>query len=191
MKRNGFSLIELIAVIGLMGILAAVGTASFRTWESKHQVEKQVKEMYADLNSIRIAAMHENRSHFLTGGANRVEAYRDTDPAPDGNGALTVGSDTPVCMWTRGFHDAEDANCPGGGLSYKNLTYGSSWSGGGNTIQFTARGLATLDSLGTICVFSTVNPSYDCIKISRTRIIMGKIINQGGACGEANCQEKR
>ncbi|OPY75939.1 MAG: hypothetical protein A4E65_03340 [Syntrophorhabdus sp. PtaU1.Bin153] len=191
MKRNGFSLIELLAVMALIGILAGLGTVSFRGWASRHEVEKQVKEIYADLASARIAAMRENRSYFVRGAANQLQAYRDTSPDPHGDGALTVGSDKAVCMWPRGADVAADANCPSGGLSYKNLTYGLSWSGSSNTIQFTARGLASPDSLGTACVFSTVNPSYDCIKVSRTRIILGKIANQGGGCVRDNCQEKR
>jgi prepilin-type N-terminal cleavage/methylation domain-containing protein len=191
MKRDGFSLIELLAVMALIGVLAGLGTVSFRSWASRHEVEKQVKEIYADLGRTRIAAMRENRSYFIRGAANQLQAYRDTSPAPDGDGALTVGSDKAVCMWPRGADDGADVNCPDGGLSYKNLTYELSWSGGSNTIQFTARGLAGADSLGTACVFSTVNPSYDCIKISRTRIILGKIVNQGGGCVSDNCREKR
>ncbi|WP_028893306.1 pilus assembly FimT family protein [Syntrophorhabdus aromaticivorans] len=193
MKGNGFSLIELLAVITIMGIVAGLGTVSYRAWVSRHEVEKQVKEIYADLGRTRIAAMRENRSHFITLEANKLRAYRDTDPdGTDGDGVLTVGKDAFLCMWSRGFHDGADADCAGGGLSFRNLAYNLSWSGEDvDTIQFTARGLAAPNSLKTICVFSAVNPSYDCIKVFTTRIIMGKITNQGGKCINDNCQEKR
>jgi hypothetical protein len=55
-------------------------------------------------------------------------------------------------------------------------------------LEFTKWGVVTPER--TICVFSTYDPDYDCIIVSRTRINMGKIANQGNPCQSANCDAK-
>jgi len=62
------------------------------------------------------------------------------------------------------------------------------WNGAA-TLRFNARGLSNTNK--TICVFSTHNPSHDCIVVSSTRIHMGKIKNQSGGCDDANCEAKK
>ena len=65
MKKNGFSLIELLVVMIILGIVASLGTVSFTGWVRKHDLESQVKEMYTDLMNARLTAMHQNRTILL------------------------------------------------------------------------------------------------------------------------------
>ena len=188
MKKDGFSLIELLVVMIILGILASLGTVSFTGWVRKHDLESQVKEMYTDLMSARLTAMHQNRNHFITLSANQLRAYEDTNPA-NGDGILTLGSDGPLCMWERKRDDPADATCPGNAsLSFKNLKFPAAWSNT-TTLEFNARGLSNTNN--TICVFSSYNPSYDCIVVSATRIRMGKLLNQSGGCNSGNCEPKK
>lgn len=188
MKRDGFSLIELLAVMVILGILATLGTVSFTGWVRKHDLESQVKEMYTDLMNARLTAMHQNRTHFITLSANQLRAYEDSNPAPAGDGSLTIGSDNTLCIWERRRGEAADASCPSSSASsFRNLQFPATWSGT-STLEFNARGLS--GSNNTICVFSTYNPSYDCIVVSTTRIRMGKLTTQTG-CSSANCQAKK
>jgi prepilin-type N-terminal cleavage/methylation domain-containing protein len=180
MKKDGFSLIELLVVIIILGIVASLGTVSFTGWIRKHDLESQVKEMYTDLMNARLTAMHQNRSHFISLSANQITASEDTD----GDGA----GDSPLCMWNRNRGDPVDASCPNDkSLSYKKLLFPTTWNGTA-TLDFNTRGLSNTNN--TICVFSTYNPSYDCIVVSATRIRMGKLKNQSG-CSSANCEPKK
>jgi prepilin-type N-terminal cleavage/methylation domain-containing protein len=189
MKKDGFSLIELLVVMIITGILATLGTVSFTGWVRKHDIESQVREMYTDLMNARLTAMHQNRTHFITLSTNQMRAYEDNDPAPNGDGSLTLGSDNPLCLWERKRDDAVDTACPfSGSLSYKNLKFPATWNGTA-TLEFNARGLSNSDK--SICVFSTHNPSYDCIVVSTTRIRMGKLINQSGGCNSGNCEQRK
>jgi prepilin-type N-terminal cleavage/methylation domain-containing protein len=196
MKEDGFSLIELLVVIVILGIVAGLGTVSFRGWVSKHELESQVKEMYTDLMNARFTAMHQNKTHFVTLSANQLRAYEDTSPTPNGDGALTVGSDGPLCIWERKRGEPVDATCPSNSsLSFKNLKYPATWSDTASTeLAFNVRGLYNSLTPKTICVFSTHNPSYDCIVVSQTRIIMGKLKNQNSGCNSGvsgNCEPKK
>ena len=180
MKKDGFSLIELLVVVIILGIVASLGTVSFTGWIRKHDLESQVKEMYTDIMNARLTAMHQNRSHFISLSANQITASEDTD----GDGA----GDSPLCIWNRNRGDPVDASCPNDkSLSYKNIKFPATWNGTA-TLEFNARGLSNTNK--TICVFSTYNPSYDCIVVSTTRIRMGKLINQSG-CNSANCEPKK
>ncbi len=75
MKKDGFSLIELLVVVIILGIVASLGTVSFTGWIRKHDLESQVKEMYTDLMNARLTAMHQNRNHFISLSANQITAY--------------------------------------------------------------------------------------------------------------------
>ena len=180
MKKNGFSLIELLVVMVILGILAGLGTVSFRGWVRKNELESQVKEMYTDLMNARLTAMHRNTTHLISLSVNQISGSVDTN----GDGA----GDTGLCIWSRGKGDPVDGGCPDDkSLSYKKLAYPMTWNGA-TTLGFNARGLSTNK---TICVFSTLNPSHDCIVVSSTRIRMGKIKNQSGGCDDANCEAKK
>jgi prepilin-type N-terminal cleavage/methylation domain-containing protein len=188
MKKDGFSLIELLVVVIILGIVASLGTVSFTGWIRKHDLESQVKEMYTDLMNARLTAMHQNKAHFISLSANQITASEDTDG--DGTG------DGPLCMWERKRDDPADASCPGNAsLSFKNLKFPAVWSDiSTTTLEFNPRGLYNTPIAKTICVFSTYNPSYDCIIVSQTRISMGKLNNQNGGCNSGasgNCQPKK
>jgi len=195
MRNNGFSLIELLTVMVLVGIMAGLGTVSFRGWIRKHELESQVKEVYTDLMDARITAMHRNRVHFVALAANSLRAYEDTNPAPNGDRILTLGADGPLCMWERRSGEPADSTCSGNGsLSYKNLKYSMTWNGS-STLGFNTRGLTNTPC--TICVNYTTNPSiptnaqYDCISLSSTRMHLGKLVNKAGGCTSGNCAETR
>jgi prepilin-type N-terminal cleavage/methylation domain-containing protein len=184
MKKDGFSLIELLIVIIILGIVASLGTVSFTGWIRKHDLESQVKEMYTDFMNARLTAMHQNKAHFISLSANQITASEDTD----GDGA----GDSPLCIWNRNRGDPVDAGCSSDkSLSYKNLTFPITWNGSTTTLEFNQRGLYNTPITKTICVLSTYDPSYDCIVVSATRIRMGKLLNQSGGCNSGNCEPKK
>ena len=53
MKRDGFTLIELIIVIAIIGILAVALGFQFTGWMARYQVESQIKAMHSDLMTAR------------------------------------------------------------------------------------------------------------------------------------------
>lgn len=62
-NRNGFSLTELIVVIALIAVLVSVATLSFNDWTRKYGIEAQLKEMHADMTSIRLRAIQTKERH--------------------------------------------------------------------------------------------------------------------------------
>ncbi|MCX5804651.1 MAG: GspH/FimT family pseudopilin [Proteobacteria bacterium] len=177
MKSNGFSMMELLVVIAIAGILAGLAIASFTGFSRKYNVDNQVRKIYSDLTNVRIMAMNKNRTHFVTLASTGYTAYDDNSPSPDGDDTLTVGSDSVVLTSNQALNLSTVKT---------NEFYSIVWSGSAQ-MSFNSRGICTTPN--TICVYSNIQPLYDCIKVSSTRILMGKLTTQG-VCSGSNCQAK-
>jgi len=156
MRESGFSLIELIVAVAIIGTLITVATMNFSEMTRKAHIESQIKMMYADLMTIRSQALlqKQERSAVVatTGGVTTFSIYS--------SGEITVA---PV--------------------SQRVLHYPVVWNSTG-VISFDTRGLETNPL--SICVEPSGNPAnQDSIVVSATRINMGKR-NAGGGCAATN-----
>jgi type IV fimbrial biogenesis protein FimT len=57
MKPRGYSLVELLIVIAIIGVLLTICSIAFSNWVQKYRVESQFKSMYADLMAARSQAL--------------------------------------------------------------------------------------------------------------------------------------
>ncbi len=161
MNKNGFTLIELIVVLGIIFILLAIAGISGKAWLDKYRVETQMKEMFVDLMHARVSAMQRNRLHIVTfnpsvAAATQYTIYEDTNPLPDGDGALQTASDRQVMQ--------------------KNINPIYAVQTGAIRIDFNPKGLVSaglVDTQTTVRVNGSFGSAYDCIVISLTRIRMG------------------
>ena len=159
--RGGFTLLEILITIAIVGILVAIAVGNFGGLNEKYKVEEETKQLYADLMDARGRAMQRNRMFFVRISATGYATYEDTYTAPDGNGVWDNTSDTRV------------ANVTG--------THAITTDGGANAFEFNRNGIASV-TLGNIRFSSTAIPDYDCITVRPTRIKMGQYI--GGVCVE-------
>jgi len=174
MKRDGFTLVEILTVIAIIGIVAGMAVISFRGMVRRYNVESQIKELYSDLVNTRVMAMSTKRTHFVDIKSGQYSAYVDTNttnPNQDGDGILQEATDVRLAGYPKTFK------------------FPLSWGGGSTTIEFSPKGLAN-NIPNTFCVFSNINPAYDCIVVSPTRIILGRLKNQG-SCSSGNCETKQ
>jgi prepilin-type N-terminal cleavage/methylation domain-containing protein len=191
MKNNGVTLVELLVTLSIIGILLIAVGLQYTGWIRKYSVESTTKDIYSDFMEARTRAMQQNREHF----AILVDAtsYAMID---DENGDGDWDADANFTL------DAGDAMLP---TFPKTVEYDLTWNGAvpaNIAINFEEQGIVqpTATPLGgTLCIFtdedgdgiSEVDPDYDCIVISQTRINMGKLASQAvGDCNAANCDTK-
>ena len=60
-ERNGFSFVELMVVIALVGALAAISMPSFLRGMPEKRVKAAARNMYANLQKARLLAVKRNR----------------------------------------------------------------------------------------------------------------------------------
>jgi len=75
MREEGFSLIEVIVVIGIAGILMAIATLQFNEWTRKSNIEAQTKMMYADLMTVRGEALFRKKERIVRLTGNQFSVY--------------------------------------------------------------------------------------------------------------------
>jgi prepilin-type N-terminal cleavage/methylation domain-containing protein len=184
MKQGGFSLIELLVVVGIISILVVVLGFEFTGWQARYNVETQIKTMHIDLMTARQKAMQKNTQY--------VAVLLSADPACSDNKSSYLicedGNSNGVCG------DSQDTTMPS--LSKNCLRYQMNSDLGGAPIIMNQRGLLMTAQNGantniflnniwltnpdTGAVYNSSEVDYDCISLSATRIGVGKY--DGATC---------
>jgi prepilin-type N-terminal cleavage/methylation domain-containing protein len=157
--RHGFTLLEIMIVIAILGILVVLAVGDFGGMNEKYKVEAETKQFYADIMDARGRAMQRNRWFFVRISTYGYLTYEDR-PLPDGDGA---------------FDNTVDALATSVTVRHAISTV---LAGGDTNFEFNRNGIA--NDNGTIRFVSTAQPDYDCITINPTRIKMGQYIGVGG-----------
>jgi prepilin-type N-terminal cleavage/methylation domain-containing protein len=181
-NSKGFNLIELLIIIAIMGIVAALAAPNLTNLVRKNRIENQTRRIYTDLSNMRVRAMSTNRMHcliFQPAPVNHYQVISDTnnngqcDAAPPDTEVLRrAGIDIVPFTFTNNVPAKEE------------ISFTPSFAGGA---IFNGRGLATIQ--GTICVTApNIQPSRNCVVINPTWIRMGRL-PLGAQCNATNCDE--
>ncbi|MDQ5987676.1 MAG: hypothetical protein CSYNP_03421 [Syntrophus sp. SKADARSKE-3] len=144
--QQGFSLVELIIVIGLIGILGAVAISSFRGYRDNSNLRTAARDIATDIAATRGRAMSERvqyRIQFTT--TNNTYGIWQCDDA--GNNCVLLQTKTPTVFGTAS------------GLTLANPNFG-----GGTIISFFTRGTLSQGSVQVVngrnsTATVTVNPT--------------------------------
>jgi len=93
-KNSGFTLLELMIVIAIIGITSAIAVPNFISWLPKNRMKSAARDIYSTIQSARIRAVKEGRRVVVdfntgTGAAGTYNVFID-----DGRGGGTPRDNT-------------------------------------------------------------------------------------------------
>lgn len=152
----GFSLLELLITMAIMGIVMSISTISFNSWTRKSHIEKQIRELFTDLSESRSRAFHEKKEFRVTF--------------------------QPKSYVIKSYSSEAEPRSSGKIISNKTLTYGLTSKSGTNLdgdisdkfVEFDVRGWGT-NNFTVIVNPLDADSSLNCLVIYDTRVNMGKI----------------
>jgi type II secretion system protein H len=166
MTSKGFSLVELVVILAIIGILLSISALNFGSWQRKNNVERYVKELYSDLQEARMKAAYTKKRQGVELGASQVE-FREFSSEADVTGTVTSKKQLPF-----------------------SLTWSTWTTPASNRIEFDTNGVMIDKTSKVICVSTTENAPYDAIVVSAAMTSMGKVTDRANPCGETNVTQK-
>lgn len=119
-RRYGFSTIELLAVVALMGIIAAIALPSWRRLFPSYALNNSTRQIQSELHHLKMRAVAENIGFELGFqlGANQYTISRDsqvltTKPIAEGTHITKAGTITFSPRGTAGANRVRLANLDG------------------------------------------------------------------------------
>jgi prepilin-type N-terminal cleavage/methylation domain-containing protein len=134
-SREGFTLIETMMVLAVLGIIMAMAAPNFSKWKEKHEINGQAQKVYFDLMLARTTAVKNNnivRVAFNT-TSHTYTIHNDTDgdgTQDTGEAVKSVALENDINFaYNTGIND-EDGNAVSAAVSF----------GGSTTVTFDSRG---------------------------------------------------
>ncbi len=91
-NRPGFTLIEVLIVMAVMGILLSITSLDFNNWMKRYQTEGQAREIHSDVANFRLGAMQNKQRRAVMLGSNMLEFRTYSSPATQAGTVVSTKS---------------------------------------------------------------------------------------------------
>lgn len=141
-KNSGFTLMEVMVVIGIIGITAAIAIPNILSYLPKHRLNGGARDVYSAMQYARLRAVKEKTpvSISFNTGANSFRVFTDE--------VLTNG------VFEAGETELKAGNMPGD-VNMTSAAFSTPGTWPGNATGFNARGLPSQSVIGSVQLQST------------------------------------
>ncbi|MBL0225568.1 MAG: hypothetical protein IPQ16_08340 [Geobacteraceae bacterium] len=159
----GFSFVELVLILVIIGILSAIAVPAYNGWMRKYKIESQVRTMVTEFSELRLKAMTTKQRQSITLNANSyIFMSYSSDAVPLGSGAVDGGIKT---------------------VAYP-LMSNASTPFAGTMLEIDQRGLL-ISTPDTIYVETEgTSTALNCLTVHTARVNPGFSATIGGACND-------
>jgi prepilin-type N-terminal cleavage/methylation domain-containing protein len=144
MRERGFSLVEIMVVVGLVAILLAIALPRFAVLLKHGRIDSQTRMIYGELLQARANALYQRRG-------TRVKLY------PGSFAVYSSASDGPSVT----------------PVASQALSFPIEWNNGAGDVEFDARGIA-LSGRSICIAGREETGAVDSVVVSDTRVSIGK-----------------
>jgi prepilin-type N-terminal cleavage/methylation domain-containing protein len=167
MNIRGFSLIELVIAISIMAILFSIGMLNFNTYQKKAQIERQTRELYSMIMTVRLSAIQRKQRSALLLGPNQCVFKSYSSPYQNiftGGDQVSSSSYSYEVKKKTGATTLSDLNITADYIDF-------------DTRGFTSNSMTTLDDLTLVVTPVIYSGASDCIVVQAARTNIGRMEN--------------
>ena len=75
-KESGFSIVELMVSMAIIGVLSAISVPSLKAWSRNYNVQSAALDLYAHMHVAKLGAVKENRAWMINFNPDGLSGYQ-------------------------------------------------------------------------------------------------------------------